>query len=59
MSIEIRFPVCNDNHALIAHGDGPCPLCKALVDCQAALDKLAQLEFEVGELEQKVRLLES
>jgi hypothetical protein len=59
MKTEIRFPICNDNHDLIAHKDGPCPLCKALADCNAALDKIQQLEFEASTLEEKVRLLEN
>lgn len=59
MSIKAQLLLCNEGHDLIAHGDGACPVCKALADCNAALDKIQQLEFEASTLEEKVRLLEN
>lgn len=42
------------------HGDAyECPTCEVEEQFHAALDKIAQLEFEVAELEEKIRLLEA
>lgn len=51
----IHYLVCNNGHPLIETAtseEAECPLC-------AALDKVANLEFTVADLEEKVRILEA
>lgn len=49
---------CDKDHLLINFAGPKCPFCQVIWERDAALDEVVNLEFEVAQLEQKVRMLE-
>lgn len=50
---------CDELHELITFAGELCPFCKIIVERDLAFDEVANLEFVVAQLEEKVRLLEA
>lgn len=49
----------NTQHISIEFPGLKCPFCQVISERDEALDKIANLEFVVAQLEEKVRLLEA
>lgn len=49
---------CSKDHLEITFAGTKCPFCQVIWERDTALDEVANLEFVVAQLEQKVRMLE-
>lgn len=50
---------CSKDHLEITFAGPKCPFCQVIWERDAALDEVANLEFQIAQLEEKVRLLEA
>lgn len=53
-----NMKTCGKEHSTVSFFGEVCPFCHVIWERDAALDEVANLEFQVAQLEEKVRLLE-
>lgn len=54
-----NMKTCGKEHSTVSFFGAVCPFCHVIWERDAALDQVANLEFVVAQLEEKVRLLEA